>query len=218
MDTVLIRYEQIMISFANARARRAPTTTTAPFTMKNHLKYATLLLGSALALSACKDDDEVIPPGPVNEEELITALHLFLTPTGGGDTSEFSFSDPDGSGGTGPMYDWDTLPSGTTFIGWVKVYNGSTDITPEVISEGTAHQFFYDVISGGLQWTGYTDVDSNGDPIGVGTMWTTQSSSGELGIKLIHQPDKGAAGVAAGDITNAGGETDVSVGIPYVID
>ena len=70
--------------------------------MKNHRKYATLLLVSALAMNACKDDEEVIPPGPVNEEELITAVHLFLTPTGGGDTAEFSFTDPDGSGGVGP--------------------------------------------------------------------------------------------------------------------
>jgi hypothetical protein len=36
-------------------------------------------------------------------------------------------------------------------------------------------------------------------------------------VTLIHEPMKSAAGVSSGDITNAGGETDIEVGLPVVV-
>ena len=56
----------------------------------------------------------------------------------------------------------------------------------------------------------YNDVDSNGKPLGIShTLSTDHFGSGTLTVILIHEPDKSAAGVANGDPTNAGGETDV---------
>jgi hypothetical protein len=37
-------------------------------------------------------------------------------------------------------------------------------------------------------------------------------------VTLRHEPDKGAAGVSGGDITNAGGDTDIEVTFPVVIE
>ncbi|MDZ7846151.1 MAG: hypothetical protein U5L96_04995 [Owenweeksia sp.] len=55
-------------------------------------------------------------------------------------------------------------------------------------------------------------MDNNGRPIGVQTSATTGSaSSGDLDVILRHEPNKDGPGVANGDITNAGGETDVQV-------
>lgn len=176
-----------------------------------------MAMSIAVGTSACKDDEDAPPPSPVNEEELITAVHLYLVPTGGGDTAVLSFTDPDGSGGVGPTYDWDTLPQSTVFNGWVRLFNGSTDVTPEVQDEDTEHQFFYANVTGGLQWTGYADVDANGYPVGINTTWSTGGASGEISVKLIHQPDKGAAGVSNGDPANAGGSTDVNVGLFYAV-
>ena len=35
---------------------------------------------------------------------------------------------------------------------------------------------------------------------------------------LRHEPDKSAAGVSSGDITNAGGETDIEVSFNVIIE
>jgi hypothetical protein len=43
------------------------------------------------------------------------------------------------------------------------------------------------------------------------------ASTGTLGVILRHQLDKNAAGVADGDITNAGGDTDIEVVFPVTI-
>ena len=58
----------------------------------------------------------------------------------------------------------------------------------------------------------YADTDANGAPIGLETTMTTgDAATGKLQVTLRHEPDKGATGVAQGDITNAGGETDIQV-------
>ena len=50
------------------------------------------------------------------------------------------------------------------------------------------------------------------------SQWSTNAAgSGELQVVLRHEPDKFGANVSAGDITNAGGETDIEVMIPYVV-
>lgn len=45
------------------------------------------------------------------------------------------------------------------------------------------------------------------------TTFTTDATyaGGDLKIVLLHEPNKDAEGVSAGDITNAGGDTDVEV-------
>ena len=58
----------------------------------------------------------------------------------------------------------------------------------------------------------HNDSDANGDPLGLEMTATTgDASAGDVTVILRHEPDKDAEGVADGDVTNAGGETDVEV-------
>lgn len=188
-------------------------------TMKN-LKFLLLLpfFATGAFLTGCDNDD----PDPVNEEELITTVTFTLTPQGGGDPVVFQFKDPDGIGGAAPTVSVDTLAPGTAYAGTLTLLNESVtpaeDIGDEVEEEGEAHQFFFQV-SAGLELTvTYNDQDAGGNPIGLKTNWTTGAAgTGTLKVILRHEPDKNAAGVADGDITQAGGETDVEVEWPVVI-
>ncbi len=55
-------------------------------------------------------------------------------------------------------------------------------------------------------------MDVNGNPIGISTIVTTNgASTGTITVTLRHEPNKDASGVSTGDITNAGGETDIEV-------
>jgi hypothetical protein len=59
----------------------------------------------------------------------------------------------------------------------------------------------------------YADADVNGKPIGLAfTLKTgTAAATGNIVVVLRHMPAKSAAGVATGDITNAGGATDAQI-------
>ena len=46
---------------------------------------------------------------------------------------------------------------------------------------------------------------------------TKTSFDGILKIVLRHQPNKSASGVANGDISSAGGSTDVDIEIPIIV-
>ncbi|MBK7409359.1 MAG: type 1 periplasmic binding fold superfamily protein [Saprospirales bacterium] len=177
---------------------------------------ASLLL--AFTLSSCNNED----PVPVNEEELITTLTLTFTPIAGGEPVVFQFKDPDGIGGTPAVLLSDTLAAGASYTGSLALLNESVtpaaDISKEVETEGDAHQFFFQGSAGlGLTFS-YGDQDVNGNPLGLKTNWTIGTpGSGTLKVTLRHEPDKTAAGVSDGDITLAGGETDIEVEWPVVI-
>jgi hypothetical protein len=164
--------------------------------------------------TGCKKDDDkkniVIP----NQEEVITTLTYNLTPVGGGDPVKLVFRDLDGDGGVQPVITVDTLLAGTSYLGVLELLNESVqpveDITKEVEEEGVEHQFFF-MGDSALDVT-YNDKDENDQPIGIHTQLTTSTSGVyALHIVLRHEPNKGASGVADGDITNAGGETDIEV-------
>jgi hypothetical protein len=184
-----------------------------------------LLVAALVALAACKKDGDgnASPTSPVNEEELITSLYIRFIPMGGGDTALFSFVDLDGDGGAPPVLVGDTLATGMGYEAEVWLLNASLSpvdtISLEVLAEGDQHQFFYSTIGSALAWSAYGDLDVNGLPIGLYSEWTTNSAPGQgtFTVVLRHQPDKTAAGVAAGDISNAGGETDIEVTLPYTV-
>ena len=167
-----------------------------------------------LLFSSCKKDDPEIP----NEEELITTLIYTLTPESGGDDIVMTFRDIDGEGGTDPTITITGAPlmANTTYDGSIQLLNETEapaeDITLEVKEEDLDHQFFFNT-SGGLDLNvDYSDQDGNGNPLGVLTEAVAGSASqGQLTIILRHEPDKTATGVADGDITNAGGESDIEV-------
>ncbi|MCB0705242.1 MAG: type 1 periplasmic binding fold superfamily protein [Saprospiraceae bacterium] len=165
-------------------------------------------------LSSCKED---IPKDPVipNEEELITTLYLNLMP-GTGQLVTLSFEDLDGAGGAAPIIKGGTLAPNTTYEGILTLFNELEDpvgdISVEIEDEALDHQFFFQTDIPGLD-VSYNDQDSEGNPIGLRTIISTpdSGSSGTLTITLRHEPDKDATGVSEGDISNAGGETDIQV-------
>lgn len=176
-----------------------------------------LFIGALFAslFSACKKDETQAPTIP-NEEELITSLIYTLTPVGGGTPVVFSFKDLDGDGGTAPVLIEGILFANTDYTGVLTLLNESEDpaldISLEVAEEGIDHQLFYQVDNALNLTINYSDADLNGSPIGLSTLVSTGTASGgSLVITLRHEPDKTASGVSTGDISNAGGETDIEV-------
>lgn len=165
--------------------------------------------------TACEKDDEEDPVIP-NEEELITTVRFHLVPAAGGDTITWTFTDLDGDGGDDPVIvNGSAIQAGTTYNSHVQFLNEletpAEDITEEVEDEADEHQVFY-LASGADMTVTYTDMDGDGNPLGLTTQVDAQSAStGTLDIILRHEPDKIASGVSDGDITNAGGETDIEV-------
>lgn len=175
-----------------------------------------LVLGvlSVLFITSCKKDEPEDPIIP-NEEEVITTLKFTLTPNGGGTPIVFTFQDLDGDGGNPPIITGGTLDTNATYNGSLELLNElespAEDITEEVQEEAEEHQFFFQTTVAGLS-VAYDDMDTGGNPIGLATKLTTNGAgNGTLTIILRHEPNKGATGVSTGDITNAGGETDIEV-------
>lgn len=179
--------------------------------MKSFLFFLPILFLTVAVLNSCDKDDPIIP----NEGEVITTFKYTLTPLEGGVPVVLSFQDLDGDGGDEPIISSGILAANTTYSGDIILQNELEspvgDITKEVKEEGDEHQFFFISSLNDLAVT-YTDMDVNNRPIGLETTLTTGAvGKGSLTIILRHQPDKDADGVGGGDITNAGGETDIEI-------
>lgn len=187
--------------------------------MMKKIKITFLSTFGAIILSS--SSCEKTPQIP-NEEELVTTVRLTLTPaTGGGGAVLFSWEDLDGDGGTAPVIQANQLKANTVYNGSLELLNKSVspahDIAQEVKDEAAQHQFFYQKHLANLT-VAYADQDANGKPLGLKTTITTGApSNGHLTIILRHEPNKSATGVASGDITNAGGETDISTEFPVEV-
>lgn len=171
-------------------------------------------LAAALNFSSCKEDEPEDPIIP-NEEEVITTLNYTLTPQGEGTAVVLSFQDLDGDGGDDPVITSGVLDSNTTYVGVLELLNEledpAEDITEEVAEESEEHQFFFSTSLSNLT-VSYSDSDPNGDPVGIESLVSTGNpGSGTITVILRHEPNKSATGVNSGDITNAGGETDIEV-------
>ena len=179
-------------------------------------KIVFLLLVFFFALSCEKDE-----PHDHNDEELITTVRMEFT--NGTDTKIFQFQDLDGDGGNAPVITLDTLDANLTYSVELFILNESAtpaeSINAEIIEEGDEHQFFF-IPESTLNYTSsYNDFDENNKPIGLENVVITGSASaGALTVVLRHQPNKDGSNVNTGDITNAGGETDVEVTINVVIE
>lgn len=192
--------------------------------MRTNLKYLSIVLIAATSITGCKKDgdDPIVPPLPTNEEELITTLRLHFRSANDVEHFQFAFIDLDGDGGNAPLFATDTLSADSIYTVEIEVLDesGTTvdDITAEILAEDEDHQFFFQV-TGVNTTVGYSDADSNGNPIGISTAWNVGAAgSGSVTVTLIHEPDKEATGVSGGDITNAGGETDIEISFPLVIE
>lgn len=171
-------------------------------------------VGALFLLASCgNDDDPIVPP---NEEELITTLNMTFTPVdGSSDPLTIRFFDEDGADGRlAPEAGMGVLMPNTAYNVVLSLLNESEtpieNITMEILEEAENHQFFFSKTEGLDISFDYADMDDDGNPIGVATLFTTGDvSSGQLGVILRHEPDKNAAGVNEGSIANAGGETDI---------
>ena len=174
-----------------------------------------------LQFQACNDDDD---PEPENEEELITTLIMTFTNVDDpNDEVEAKFQDLDGDGGDAPVITNPTLTNGATYRAEIEVLNESVspteDITEEVEEEGEEHQFFFASSNASLLSFSYLDEDNSGNPIGISTEWVVnEAGTATFRVTLRHEPDKNAEGVSEGDITNAGGETDIEVDFDLTIE
>lgn len=181
------------------------------------------LIPLTAVLIACNKDKEnpLDPTPPANEEELITTLALHFQSSGGSENKYFEFQDLDGAGGADPVITAEPLSADTMYLVELELLNESVapaeDITAEVQAEAEAHQFFFTPGTVNAS-VAYDDADSNGDPIGLATIWTLGAAGVDsVLVTLRHGLDKGAPGVSGGDITNAGGETDIEVRFPLAV-
>lgn len=185
---------------------------------KNVFRFLVVLFSTVFLFSSCEKDD----PEVVNEEELITTLTYTLTPESGGTPVVLSFKDLDGDGGNAPVLVGGRLAANTVYNGSLNLLNETEtpaeSITEEIEEEDDEHQFFF-AATGGLNATvAYDDTDGT-NPVGLKTKVTTgEASQGKLRVTLRHEPNKSAAGVSNGDITNAGGETDIEVEFDVTIE
>ena len=183
--------------------------------MKN-LKMMALALTTIFTLNSCSNDDS-----PVVEEELITTLTA--TFVGGGQTITLTSRDADGDGPNAPVITVSgNFAAETTYSGSVQflneLVNPAENITEEIEEKDLEHQIFYQ-ISNSLGNFTYSDFDTDGNPLGLEFTFTTGANPGTgfITITLRHLPNKNASGVSEGNITNAGGSTDIEVTFPVVI-
>jgi hypothetical protein len=191
--------------------------------MKN-LKLMAFAAFTLITISACSNDDDTATLVPVNEEEVITTVRAVLTPQGGGTAVTLTSRDLDGDGPNAPVNTVSgNFIAGSVYTGKVSFLNEvatpAEDITTEIEEEGQDHQLFYTQTGGNLGTFTYTDTDTNGNAIGLNFKYTAAATpaAGTLTITLIHQPDKGANGVAQGIPTNAGGSTDAQVAFAVTV-
>ncbi len=191
--------------------------------MSNFKTLGFCLFATSLLFTACDDDDPIME----NEEEVITTMSIALSGTDGSTIpAVMTLRDLDGDGGNPPIISGASLKANTTYTYDITILNEQEtpvdDITLEVRDEAADHQIFFRSQGGLNVTTTYsldaTELDGNGRPIGLrGSLTTGAASTGNLTVTLRHEPNKGADGVAAGNIANAGGETDIEAVFPVTV-
>lgn len=191
--------------------------------MKKQIFLLPLLILSLVFTGCSDDDDHDDHSHPVNEEEVITTVEVTLSD--GTNSYVLIWEDLDGDGPDLPIITGATIPS-NSYDAEIQLYNKTLDptddeyvVTTEILEEDVDHQFFFNA-SNGLNVFNfvYADADVDGNPIGQQFIIEDVSGSGgDLNIVLLHEPNKNADGVSDGDITNAGGDTDIDITFPIIV-
>lgn len=177
-----------------------------------------ILFTFTFSLTSCISDDDSLPT-IVNQEEVITTVSLTLTPEAGGSSLILRSFDSDGDGPNAPVVTVSgDLEADTIYLGTVLFLNETVspieNITEEVQDEADEHQVLYTIGSSLSASITPTDFDSNSNPLGTSIRLSiTSPSEGLLTITLRHEPKKPNDGT----LLDAGGETDVQVSFPVVI-
>jgi len=181
------------------------------------LKIVWLAVFGIFFLSACSEDEEILP---INEQKTITTLEITFLPKSGGSPATLKWQDLDGDGGNPPEITGGTLLANTDYSATMLLLNETTgeNITLDILEQNDEHQFFFEYGSLFSNFA-YEDKDGNDLPVGLQTSWTTNSArSGSFKVILQQQPNKSALGVAGGNSANAGGKTDIEVEFPITIE
>jgi len=172
------------------------------------IRPASLLLALLiLGFTSCEfHHDEVY-------EEPITSLTYIFTPDNG-TTVVLQYLDRDGEGGQPAVINSGSLAPSTTYQGQLQLNSLGKHIpdTTSIARNPENYQVFFLPQNGLELQAGYNDLDANGSPVGLKTtIHTGPSSEGRLMVIIKRNPDKSAAGVVDGNITNAGGKTSFEV-------
>ena len=180
----------------------------------NVLRLATITVVSLLVWGCSETSTN---PVDDDDQELVTTLIVTLHPPGGGTPISAVWEDIDGVGGNPPnRIDTIAVDPHTLYSMTIDVFNRSVqpeeDLTPEIVAEGTQHQFFFS-LNGVSATVAYNDSDANGLPIGQKSlMQTLEDSDGSITIELSHFDDPSTK-----DGVNISNETDIAVTLPIVV-
>ncbi len=188
-----------------------------------------LSLTTVFTISSCGDDDA--PPVENAEEEITRVTARFTNVADNSDVVTAVWFDEDGEGTGDPVIDDIVLDAGTSYLLTLQLENTlvspAEDISVEVDEEAEEHMFFFEFSdllfsdpdgNGNVDNRGdavnYEDSDSDGEPLGLITSWTTaDASTGALRIILKHQP-----GIKTATSTSADGETDMDITFDVVVE
>ena len=197
--------------------------------MKNLRKVSLYLLALlAFGFASCESED----PEKENEGEVITDVTLKFQELNSSNAlvgSVFSFkaSDPQGiEVGKTPTIQSISLAKGKKYQMTIEVTNSieGEDITQEILTEAAEHQFFFlgPVFDSNIFSIQY--ADAGGIALGLKNTVTVSSSPGtnnsSMRVVLRHDLNKSFAGAnnpTFANLVQAGGETDLDITFPVIL-
>ena len=197
--------------------------------MKNLRKVSLYLVALlAFGFASCESED----PEKENEGEVITDVTLNFQELNAsnalvGSVLSFKASDPQGiEVGKTPTVQSISLTKGKKYQMTIEVKNSieNEDITKEILEEAAAHQFFFlgQVFESSFFSIQY--ADAGGIALGLKTIVTVSSSTGtnnsNLRVVLRHDLNKSFPGASSPTFANfaqAGGETDLDITFPVIL-
>lgn len=199
--------------------------------MKTYHKLPIYALSAALfAFASCESEDPVIE----NDGEVITDVNLNFTEldeSGNEVGTPLTFTASDAEGievGDALTTDDIELETGKTYRLDIEVLNSieNEDITEEILEEADEHQFYFlgSAFEGSSAPLTYVYDDESGELIGVSGIVTVSSSPGfnnaQFRVVLRHDLNKdfpGASDPSFSNFTEAGGESDLDVTFPLIL-
>lgn len=197
--------------------------------MKNLKKlsfYLAAVLG--LGLASCQSEEPKIE----NDGEVITDVTLKFQELNAsnalvGSVLSFKASDPQGIEiGKTPTIQALSLAKGKKYQMTVEVTNGikGIDITQEILTEAAAHQFFFLGPAFDSNIFSIQYADAGGVALGLKNNLTVSISTGTnnstMRVVLRHSLNKSFAGASNPNFSNfvqAGGETDLDITFPVIL-
>ena len=197
--------------------------------MKNLRKVSLYLVALlAFGFASCESED----PEKENDGEVITDVTLKFQELNAsnalvGSVLSFKASDPQGiEVGKTPTIQSISLAKGKKYQMTIEVANAikGEDITQEILTEAAAHQFFFlgQVFDSSFFSIQY--ADAGGVALGLKTIVTVSSSTGtnnsNMRVVLRHDLNKSFPGASSPTFANfaqAGGETDLDLTFPVIL-